>query len=72
VDRCGNSFHFGIFSTVISARHNNVAVELATDFNTIFLDSGFGANLNAAVFNNFNQINRNNFFESPNISLFPV
>jgi hypothetical protein len=46
-----------------------VAVELATDFNAIFFDSRLSANLNAAVFNNFNQIDRYNFFKSHDIFL---
>jgi hypothetical protein len=28
--------------------------------------------LNATIFNNFNQINRDNFFEGHDISLFPT
>ena len=40
---------------------NNVSVRFATDFNAIFFDSCLSANLNAAVFNNFNQIDRDNF-----------
>jgi hypothetical protein len=38
----------------------------------IFQNGGFGTNLNAAIFNNFNQINRDNFLQSHDISLFPT
>jgi hypothetical protein len=37
-------------------------VELAADFNAIFFNGGLGANLDAAVFNDFNQIDRGDFF----------
>jgi hypothetical protein len=61
----------GILGAVISTGGDNVAVELAADFNAIFFDGGLGANLNGAVFNDFNQIDRYNFFQH-DISLFPA
>jgi hypothetical protein len=63
--------HLGVFTAYVSTGHDNVAVELAADLNAIFFDSGLGANLNAAVFNNFNQIDRGDFFQH-DISLFPA
>jgi hypothetical protein len=50
---------------------DNVAVELAADFNAIFFDGGLGANLNGAVFEGFNQIDDFNFFQHI-MSLFPA
>jgi hypothetical protein len=64
--------HLGIFTTYVSTGHDNVAVELAADFNAIFFDSGLGANLKCAVFDNLNQIDRDDFFERHDISLFPA
>jgi hypothetical protein len=49
-----------------------VAVELAADFYAIFFDGGFGAYLNAAIFDHFNQIDGGYFFERHEVSLFPA
>ncbi len=68
MDRRGNCLHFSIFSAYVSTRHDNMAVELASNFHAIFKDSGLGANLDYARFNDFNQINRDNFFEGHDIS----
>jgi hypothetical protein len=71
--RCfADSLYSGILGAVVITGGNNVAVERAADLLAIFEDSGLGAYLNAAIFNNFNQINRNNFFESHDFSLFPT
>ena len=40
-----------------------MAVELAADFNAIFLDCGLSANLHTAVFKDFNTVNNFNFLK---------
>jgi hypothetical protein len=59
---CTDGLHLGILGAVVVAGSNNVAVELAADFNAIFLDGSLGANLHAAVFQDFNTVNNLNFF----------
>jgi hypothetical protein len=65
-----DGFYTGVFFAVIIAGGNNVAGKFAADFNAIFFDGGLGANLNAAVFECFDQIGGGNFFQH-DISLFP-
>jgi hypothetical protein len=54
--------HTGIFSAAICTGSDNVAMELATDFNAIFFDDGLGANLHNARIDHFDAVNDFNFF----------
>jgi hypothetical protein len=58
-----DSLHTGVFGAVISTGGNNVAVELAANFNAIFFNGCLGANLYAAVFDHFDAVNNFNFFQ---------
>jgi hypothetical protein len=68
---CTDGLYTGILGAVVGTGDNNVAVKLAADFNTIFFDSGLGANLHTAVFKDFDQISYGYFFQHI-ISLFPA
>ena len=57
-----NSLLTSVFLAKGIAGGDNVAVELAADFNAIFFNGGLGADLNAAVFDHFDAVNNFNFF----------
>jgi hypothetical protein len=61
---CADALDTGVLAAVVVAWGNNVAVELAADFYAIFFDGSLGANLHAAVFENFDTVNNDYFFES--------
>jgi hypothetical protein len=58
----------GILVAVVVAGGNDMAMELAADLDAILFDGSLGANLHGAVFNSFNQINGNDFFECHDFS----